>query len=325
MKLPRRKFLHLAAGTAALPAVSGIARAQAYPTRPVRIIVPYPPGGGTDITARLIAPFLSERLGQPFVIENRGGAGANIGTDVVAKSSADGYTLLLISTANMINSAFYKNLPFNFIRDITAVAGLVRLPIVLEVHPSVPAKTTAEFIAYSKNNPSKVNFVSSGTGTSQHLAGELFKMMSGANIVHVPYRGTGPALTDLIGGQVQVMFDNLATSLEHIRAGKLRGLGMATSARSEVIPELPTLAETVPGYEASSVYGLGAPTGTPVEIIESLNRTVNAALADPRIKARLLELTTIPIPSTPTEFRAEMLATTEKWAKVVISSGATAE
>ncbi|HLQ92807.1 MAG TPA: tripartite tricarboxylate transporter substrate-binding protein, partial [Xanthobacteraceae bacterium] len=210
-------------------------------------------------------------------------------------------------------------------RDITAVAGLVRLPIVLEVHPSVPAKTTAEFIAYSKNNPSKVNFVSSGTGTSQHLAGELFKMMSGANIVHVPYRGTGPALTDLIGGQVQVMFDNLATSLEHIRAGKLRGLGMATSARSEVIPELPTLAETVPGYEASSVYGLGAPTGTPVEIIESLNRTVNAALADPRIKARLLELTTIPIPSTPTEFRAEMLATTEKWAKVVISSGATAE
>ena len=325
MKLPRRKFLHLAAGTAALPAVSGIARAQAYPTRPVRIIVPYPPGGGTDITARLIAPFLSERLGQPFVIENRGGAGANIGTDVVAKSSADGYTLLLISTANMINSAFYKNLPFNFIRDITAVAGLVRLPIVLEVHPSVPAKTTAEFIAYSKNNPSKVNFVSSGTGTSQHLAGELFKMMSGANIVHVPYRGTGPALTDLIGGQVQVMFDNLATSLEHIRAGKLRGLGMATSARSEVIPELPTLAETVPGYEASSVYGLGAPTGTPVEIIESLNRTVNAALADPRIKARLLELTTIPIPSTPAEFRAEMLATTEKWAKVVISSGATAE
>src|SRR5712671_6208822 len=325
MKLPRRKFLHLAAGTAALPAVSGIARAQAYPTRPVRIIVPYPPGGGTDITARLIAPFLSERLGQPFVIENRGGAGANIGTDVVAKSSADGYTLLLISTANMINSAFYKNLPFNFIRDITAVAGLVRLPIVLEVHPSVPAKTTAEFIAYSKNNPSKVNFVSSGTGTSQHLAGELFKMMSGANIVHVPYRGTGPALTDLVGGQVQAMFDNLATSLEHIRAGKLRGLGMATSARSEVISELPTLAETVPGYEASSVYGLGAPTGTPVEIIESLNRTVNAALADPRIKARLLELSTLPIPSTPTEFRAEMLATTEKWAKVVISSGATAE
>jgi tripartite-type tricarboxylate transporter receptor subunit TctC len=327
MKLPhRRQFLHLAAGAAAaLVPMPRIARAQTYPTRPVRIVVPYPPGGGTDVTARLIAPYLSERLGQQFVIENRGGAGANIGTDVVTKSPADGYTLLLISTANMINTSLYKNLPFNFMRDITAVAGLVRLPIVLEVHPSFPAKTTAEFIAYAKTNPGKINFASSGTGTSLHLAGELFKSMSGAHIVHVPYRGTAPALTDILGGQVQAMFDNLATSLEHIRAGKLRGLGVATSTRSDVIPELPTLSETVPGYEASSVFGLGAPTGTPVEIIERLNRTVNAALADPRIKARLAELTMIPIPATSAEFAAEMAATTEKWAKVVVSSGAVAE
>jgi tripartite-type tricarboxylate transporter receptor subunit TctC len=326
MKPPhRRQFLHLAAGVAALLPMPRIARAQTYPTRPVRIVVPYPPGGGTDVTARLIAPYLSERLGQQFVIENRGGAGANIGTDVVTKSPADGYTLLLISTANMINTSLYKNLPFNFMRDITAVAGLVRLPIVLEVHPSFPAKTTAEFIAYAKTNPGKINFASSGTGTSLHLAGELFKSMSGAHIVHVPYRGTAPALTDILGGQVQAMFDNLATSLEHIRAGKLRGLGVATSTRSDVIPELPTLSETVPGYEASSVFGLGAPTGTPVEIIERLNRTVNAALADPRIKARLAELTTIPIPATSAEFAAEMAATSEKWAKVVVSSGAVAE
>jgi tripartite-type tricarboxylate transporter receptor subunit TctC len=325
MKLPRRQFLHLAAGAAALPAVSRIASAQTYPSRPVRIVVPYPPGGGTDVTARLIAPYLSDGLGQQFIIENRGGAGANIGTDMVAKSPADGYTLLLISTANMINTSLYKNLPSNFMRDITAVAGLVRLPIVLEVHPSFPAKTTAKFIAYAKANPGKVNFASSGTGTSLHLAGELFKAMSGANIVHVPYRGTAPALTDILGGQVQAMFDNLATSLEHIRAGKLRGLGVATSTRSDVIPGLPTLAETVPGYEASSVFGLGAPTGTPAEIIERLNRTVNAALADPGIKARLAELTTIPIPTAPAEFGAEMAATTEKWAKVVLSSGATAE
>jgi tripartite-type tricarboxylate transporter receptor subunit TctC len=326
MKLShRRRFLRLAAGTAALPALSRIAKAQTYPTRPVRIVVPYPPGGGSDVTARLIAPYLSERLGQQFIIENRGGAGANIGTDVVAKSPADGYTLLLISTANMINTTLYKNLPFNFMRDITPVAGLVRLPIVLEVHPSFPAKSAAEFVAYAKANPRKVNFASSGTGTSLHLAGELFKSMSGANIVHVPYRGTAPALTDVLGGQVQAMFDNLATSLEHIRAGKLRALGVATSTRIDVIPELPTLAETVSSYEASSVFGLGAPTGTPSQIVERLNRTVNAALADPRIKGRFVELTTIPIPATSADFGAEMATTTEKWAKVVVSSGATAE
>jgi tripartite-type tricarboxylate transporter receptor subunit TctC len=325
MKLPRRQFFRLAAGAAALPVLSRSAKAQIYPTRPVIIVVPFPPGGSTDTVARLIAPYLSERLGQHFIVVNRAGVGANLGTDLVAKSPADGYTLLLITTANMINASLYKHLPFNFMHDITAVAGLVRLPIVLGVHPSFPAKTTAEFIAYAKANPGKVNFASSGTGTSLHLAGELFKSMAGINIVHVPYRGTAPALTDLIGGQVQAMFDNLASSPEPIKAGKLRGLGVATSTRSDVIPELPTLAETVSGYEASSVVGLGAPTGTPAEIAMRLNRAVNAALADSHIKALLAEQAAMPIPATPAAFGAEMAATTEKWAKVIISSGAAAE
>jgi tripartite-type tricarboxylate transporter receptor subunit TctC len=325
MKPPRRQFLRLAAGIAALAAQPRIARAQIYPTRPVLIVVPFPSGGSTDTIARLIARYLSERLGQHFIVVNRAGVGANLGTDVVAKSPPDGYTLLLISTANMINASLYKHLPFNFMRDITAVAGLVRLPIVLEVHPSFPAQTTAEFIAYAKANPGKVNFASSGTGTSLHLAGELFKSMAGIDIVHVPYRGTAPALIDLLGGQVQAMFDNLASSLEPIKAGKLRGLGVATSARTEVIPELPTLAETVSGYEASSVVGLGAPAGTPAEIVLRLNRAVNAALADAHIKALLAEQTAIPIPTTPAAFGAEMAATTEKWAKVIASSGVTTE
>ena len=325
MKLARRQFFRLAAGAAALPALSRIAGAQTYPMRPVIIVVPFPPGGSTDTIARLIAPYLSERFGQHFIVVNRAGTGANLGTDLVAKSPADGYTLLLISTANMINASLYKRLPFNFMHDITAVAGLVRLPIVLEVHPSFPAQTTAEFIAYAKANPGKVNFASSGTGTSLHLAGELFKSMAGIDIVHVPYRGTAPALTDLFGGQVQAMFDNLASSLEPIKAGKLRGLGVATSARTEVIPELPTLAETVSGYEASSVVGLGAPAGTPAEIVLRLNRAVNAALADAHIKELLAEQTAIPIPTTPAAFGAEMAATTEKWAKIIASSGVTTE
>jgi tripartite-type tricarboxylate transporter receptor subunit TctC len=325
MKLPRRRFFQLAAGAAAFPALSRVARAQVYPTRPVLIVVPFPPGGSTDTIARLIAPHLSERFGQHFIVVNRAGVGANLGTDLVAKSPADGYTLLVISTANMINASLYKHLPFDFMHDITAVAGLVRLPIVLEVHPSFPAQTTAEFIAYAKANPGKVNFASSGTGTSLHLAGELFKSMAGIDIVHVPYRGTAPALTDLFGGQVQAMFDNLASSLEPIKAGKLRGLGVATSARSEVIPELPTLAETVSGYEASSVVGLGAPTATPPEIVARLNRAVNAALADSHIKTLLTEQTAMPIPATPAAFGAEMAATTEKWAKVIISSGTAAQ
>ena len=317
MKLPRRTFLHLAAGAAALPAVSRVARAQAYPARPVRWIVPYPPGGAADPIARLIGPFLSERLGKPVVIENKPGAGANIGTEFVVKSPPDGHTLLFITTANMINATFYRDLSFDFMRDITPVAGLVRLPLVLEVNPSVPVKTVAELIAYAKANPGKVNFASAGVGTSLHLAAELFNMMTGTKMIHVPYRGSAPALTDLLAGQVQVLFDNLFTSLEHIKAGKLRAVGVATAARVQQLPDLPTVADAVPGYEASSVFGVGVPTGTPREITELLNRELDAALADPRIRGRLLELTAIPIPSLAAEFRAEMVATTEKWGRVI--------
>ena len=317
MKLPRRTFLHLAAGAAALPAVSRVARAQAYPARPVRWIVPYPPGGAADPIARLIGPFLSERLGKPVLIENKPGAGANIGTEFVVKSPPDGHTLLFITTANMINATFYRDLSFDFMRDITPVAGLVRLPLVLEVNPSVPVKTVAELIAYAKANPGKVNFASAGVGTSLHLAAELFNMMTGTKMIHVPYRGSAPALTDLLAGQVQVLFDNLFTSLEHIKAGKLRAVGVATAARVQQLPDLPTVADAVPGYEASSVFGVGVPTGTPREITELLNRELDAALADPRIRRRLLELTAIPIPSLAAEFRAEMVATTEKWGRVI--------
>ena len=317
MKLPRRQFLHLAAGAAALPTVSRVARALAYPTRPVRWIVPYPPGGAADPIARLIGPFLSERLGKPVVIENKPGAGANIGTEFVVKSPPDGHTLLFITTANMINATFYRDLSFDFMRDITPVAGLVRLPLVLEVNPSVPVKTVAELIAYAKANPGKVNFASAGVGTSLHLAAELFNMMTGTKMIHVPYRGSAPALTDLLAGQVQVLFDNLFTSLEHIKAGKLRAVGVATAARVQQLPDLPTVADAVPGYEASSVFGVGVPTGTPREITELLNRELDAALADPRIRRRLLELTAIPIPSLAAEFRAEMVATTEKWGRVI--------
>ena len=318
MKLPhRRRFLHLAAGAAALPTVSRVARAQAYPTRPVRWIVPYPPGGAADPIARLIGPFLSERLGKPVMIENKPGAGANIGTEFVVRSPPDGHTLLFITTANMINATFYRDLSFDFMRDITPVAGLVRLPLVLEVNPSVPVKTVAELIAYAKANPGKVNFASAGVGTSLHLAAELFNMMTGTKMIHVPYRGSAPALTDLLAGQVQVLFDNLFTSLEHIKAGKLRALGVATAARVQQLPDLPTVADAVPGYEASSVFGVGVPTGTPREITELLNRELDAALADPRIRGRLLELTAIPIPSLAAEFRAEMVATTEKWGRVI--------
>ena len=317
MKLPRRTSLHLAAGAAALPAVSRVARAQAYPARPVRWIVPYPPGGAADPIARLIGPFLSERLGKPVVIENKPGAGANIGTEFVVRSPPDGHTLLFITTANMINATFYRDLSFDFMRDITPVAGLVRLPLVLEVNPSVPVKTVAELIAYAKANPGKVNFASAGVGTSLHLAAELFNMMTGTKMIHVPYRGSAPALTDLLAGQVQVLFDNLFTSLEHIKAGKLRAVGVATAARVQQLPDLPTVADAVPGYEASSVFGVGVPTGTPREITELLNRELDAALADPRIRGRLLELTAIPIPSLAAEFRAEMVATTEKWGRVI--------
>jgi tripartite-type tricarboxylate transporter receptor subunit TctC len=260
---------------------------------------------------------MSERLGQPFVIENKPGAGANLGTEIVVKSPPDGYTLLFVSTANAINASLYPNLPFNFSRDIAPVAGLTRLPLVLVVNPSVPVKTVAEFIAYAKANPGKINCASGGIGTSVHLAAELFKSMTDVDLTHVPYRGSSPALTDLIGGQVQAMFDNLFSSLDHINAGKLRALGVATTERLQVLKDVPTVAETVPDYEASSVFGVGVPAGTRIEIIETLNREVNAALAEPRIKGRLLELTAIPIPSTAAGFRAEIVATTEKWGKVI--------
>ena len=290
MKLPRRKFLHLAAGAAALPAVSRVAWAQAYPTRPVRIIVGLPPGGATDIVARLIGQWLSERLGQPFVIENRPGAGTNIGTEAVVRAPPDGYTLLLVGRRNAINATLYDKLNFNFIRDIAPVAGIIRVPLVMVVNPSVPAKTVPEFIAYAKANPGKINMASAGIGTPGHVAGELFKMMAGVDMVHVPYRGAAPALTDLLGGQVQVMFGTTVSSIEHIRAGKLRALAVTTATRSEALPDIPTVGEFVPGYEASAVFGIGAPRNTPAEIVDKLNKEINAALADPKIKARLADL-----------------------------------
>jgi tripartite-type tricarboxylate transporter receptor subunit TctC len=325
VKLSRRSILRLMAGAAALPALSRLVRAQAYPTRPVRWIVPYPPGGATDIPARLIGQYLSERLGQQFVIENRSGAGANIGTEVVVRSPPDGYTLLFISTANMINATYYKRLPFNFTRDIAPVAGLLQVPIVLVVNPSMPTKTVAEFIAYAKANPGRIGVASAGIGTSLHLSAELFKMLTGVELAHVPYRGGVPALTDLLAGQVPAMFDNLSTSLEHIKSGKLRLLGVGTAARLEMLPDVPTIAETVPGFEAASVFGVGVPTGTPADIIEKLNGEFNAALANPHIRTRLVELTFVPIPGTAAEFGAQMAATTEKWGRVVKFSGVTAD
>jgi tripartite-type tricarboxylate transporter receptor subunit TctC len=325
MKLPRRRFLHVAAGSAALTVMWRFAWAQTYPSRPVRWIVPYPPGGATDIPARMIGQYLSERLGQRFVIENRTGAGANIGTEAVVRSPPDGYTLLFISTANMINATYYKKLPFDFIRDIAPVAGLARVPIVLVVNPAMPVKTIPEFITYAMNNPGKIGVASAGIGTSLHLSAELFKMLTGVELTHVPYRGGVPAVTDLIAGQVPAMFDNLSTSLEHIKTGKLRLLGVGSPARLEMLPDVPTIAETVPGYEASSVFGVGVPTGTPAEIIEKLNGEFNAALANPHILARLTELSFIPMPGTVAEFSLQMTATTEKWGKVIKFSGASAD
>ena len=281
MKLPRRKFLHLAAGSAALPVVSRFARAQAYPTRPVRLIVAVAPGGGADILARLMGQWLSERLGQPLIIDNRPGGGGNIGTEAVARASPDGYTLLLVGPNNAIAASLYEKLNFDFIRDIAPVAGISRAPNVMEVIPAVPAKTVPEFITYGKANPGRINFASSGIGTSVHLSGELFKIMTGVYMVHVPYRGAGPALTDMFGGQVQVMFDSLPSSIEHIRAGKLRALAVTTAARSEALPELPSVGDFVPGYESSQWYGIGVPKHTPAEIVAKLNQEINAA-ARPR-------------------------------------------
>src|SRR5262245_41863172 len=272
MKLPRRRFLHLAAGAAVLPALPQIAMAQTYPSRPVRLIVPFAPAGATDITARLMGQWLSERLGQQFIIDNRPGAGGNIGTEAVVRAPADGYTLLLVGGFNAINAALYDKLNFNFIHDISPVASIIRMPNVMVVNPSVPVRTVPEFIAYAKTNPGKVNIESGGIGTPQHLAGELFKMMTGVNMVHVPYRGGAPALTDLLGGQVQVMFASMASSIEYIRDGKLRSLAVTPATRSEALPDIPTVADFVPGYDASDWFGLGVPRNTPADIVDKLNK-----------------------------------------------------
>ena len=314
--------MHLAAGAAALPVVSRIARAQAYPTRPVRLIIGYPPGGASDITARLMGQWLSERLGQPFIIESRPGGGTNIATEAVVHAPPDGYTLLLVAPANAINATLYKKLNFNFIHDIAPVAGLIRFANVMQVNPSVPAKTVPEFIAYAKANPGKLNMASAGNGSTPHVSGELFKMMTGVNMVHVPYRGAALALTDLIGGQVQVMFENPLSSIEFIRTGKLRPLAVTTATRSEVLPDLPTVSDFVPGYEASGWFGVGVPKGTPDEIIDKLNKEINAILADPKAKARFAELGASLMPGSPADFGKFVADETDKWAKVVKFSGA---
>ena len=302
--------------------MSRIARAQAYPTRPVRLIIGYPPGGAADITARLMGQWLSERLGQPFIIESRPGGGTNIATEAVVHAPPDGYTLLLVAPANAINATLYKKLNFNFIHDIAPVAGLIRFANVMQVNPSVPAKTVPEFIAYAKANPGKLNMASAGNGSTPHVSGELFKMMTGVNMVHVPYRGAALALTDLIGGQVQVMFENPLSSIEFMRAGKLRPLAVTTATRSEVLPDLPTVSDFVPGYEASGWFGVGVPKGTPDEIIDKLNKEINAILADPKAKARFAELGASLMPGSPADFGKFVADETDKWAKVVKFSGA---
>jgi tripartite-type tricarboxylate transporter receptor subunit TctC len=322
MKLSRRQFLRLTAGAGAVPAISGITWAQTYPARPVRVIVGYPSGGSNDILARLMAQWLSERMGQQFIIENRPGAGSNIATEAVVRASPDGYTLLMVSAANMSNAALYEKLNYNFIRDIEPVAGVMRVPLVMEVNLSIPAKTVPEFIAYAKANPGKINFASGGSGTSIHLSGELFKMKTGINMQHVPYRGNGPALTDLLGGQVQIMFDTMPAAIGYVRAGKLRALAVTTATRSEVLPDIPTVGEYVPGYEASSLYGVAAPRNTPAEIVDKLNREINAALNDPAMKTRLADLGGIVLAGSPADFARLIAAETEKWGKVVKLSGA---
>jgi tripartite-type tricarboxylate transporter receptor subunit TctC len=322
MKLPRRRFLQFAAATATAFPFSRPARAQAYPTRPVRVVLGLAPGGSVDIVVRLIAQWLSERLEEQFMIENRPGAAGNIATEAVVRAPADGYTLLVVLASNAINATLYKNLSFNFIRDIAPVAGMVRVANVMEVNPAVPATTVPEFIAYAKANPGKLSFASGGNGSSLHVLGELFKMKSGIDMVHVPYRGGAPALIDLLGGRVQVMFDTIPQSIEYIRMGKLRALAVTTKTRSEVLPNVPPMSDFVPGFEAGSWWGLGAPKNTPTEIIDKLNTQINASLGDPQIRARLAELGTTPLLFTPPEFGAFVEAETEKWAQVVRFSGA---
>jgi tripartite-type tricarboxylate transporter receptor subunit TctC len=325
MKLSRRRVLHLAAGAAALPGVSRMASAQAYPARPVRIIVPSAPAGPTDILARLMGQWLSERLGQQFVIENRPGGGGNIGTEAVVRASPDGYTLLMVGSLNTIHATLYDKLNYNFIRDIAPVASVVRYPSVMVVNPSVPAKSVPEFIAYAKANPGKIHMASGGTGTPPHLAGELFKMMAGVDLIHVPYRGNGPAFNDLIGGQVQVMFASPVGLLEYIQAGKLRALAVTTATRSEALADLPTVGDFVPSYEASFWFGVGAPKATPAQIVEKLNTEVNAALADPKLKARLADVGGTVLAGSSADFGKLIADETEKWGKVVKFTGIKAD
>jgi len=325
MKFTRQNFLHLAAVAVALPAFSPSVWAQTYPSRPVRVIVGFAPGGAPDIVARLLSPTLSQNLGQSFFVENRTGAGSNIATEAVVNAPPDGYTLLLVSPPNFVNATLYERLNYNFLRDIVPVASLVRVPNVMEVHPSVPAKTIPEFVAYAKANPDKLNMASGGNGTSPHMAGELFKMMTGVRMPHVPYRGVGAAYPDLLAGQVQVMFDSTPGSIEFIRSGRLRALGLAALTRSPALPDLPTIGEFVPGYESSALHGVGAPRNTPVEIIDKLNQAFNAALAEPAVKARLADMGATVLAGSPADFGRLMADETEKWAKVVKFSGAKPE
>src|SRR5262245_11513428 len=317
MKLPRRTFLHLAAGAAALPSIPRIARAQAYPSRPVRIVVGFAAGGQNDVVARLMGQWLAERLGQPFVVENRPGAGGNIGTEVVVRAPPDGHTLVMIAPSSTINVTLYDKLNFNFTRDIAPVATITRQAQVMVVNPSFPAKTVPEFIAYAKTNPRKLNMASGGTGTGQHLTGELFKLMAGINMLHVPYRGGAPAITDLIAGQVQVMFTSPPGMIEYITAGKLRALAVTTATRSEALPDVPPMGDFVPGFEATTWFGVGAPMNTPPEIVHKLNTEINAALADPRMKARISDMGAAPFVSSPAEFGKLLADETDKWAKVI--------
>ena len=325
MELPRRRFLHLAVSAAALPGVSHFASAQTYPTRPVRLITGFPAGGPNDLLARLIGQWLSDRLGRPFVIENRPGAASNIATEAVVRAPPDGHTLLLVVQANAINATLYDKLNFNFIRDIAPVAGIVRVPSVMEVNLSVPTNTVPEFIAYAKANPGKLNMASSGNGTSSHMSGELLKMMAGVDMLHVPYRGAAPALTDLIAGRVQVYFDLMPNSIEHIRAGKVRPLAITATQRSEALPLLPSVGDFVPGYEVSTWFGVGAPTGTPAEIVDKLNAEINAGLADPKVKMRLADMGGTVLALSPADFGKLIADETEKWAKVIKFAGIKAE
>jgi tripartite-type tricarboxylate transporter receptor subunit TctC len=325
VKFLRRQFLSLAAAAAAIPVASHIAWAQAFPTRPIRFVVAFAAGGTNDIVARLIGQWLSERLGQPVIVENRPGAGSNIGTEAVVRAPPDGYTLLVAGTPNAINGTLYEKMSFDFIRDMAPAAGILRVPLVMEVHPSVPVHTVSEFIAYAKANPSKINYASAGIGGVTHVTGELFKMLAGVEMRHVPYRGAGPALTDLLGGQVQVMFDIMPSSIEYIRAGKLRALAVTTATRSQALPDLPTVGDFVPGFEASAWFGVCAPRNTPTDIVGKLNQEINAVLSDPKMRARIAGLGGTVLAGSPADFGKFIVDETEKWAKVVRLSGARPE